>query len=447
MKRLGLSLFGGVMAWCLGAGSSLAAVDIQTWIAPSGARVFLVESHTLPMVDIQVDFQAGGALDPGDKAGVAALTQALLDGGAGGLDEAAISDRLADLGARLGGGADDDRASVSLRTLADAAQREPAVALLRTLLTDPAFPEAVVERERARTLAGLKDAETRPDSIAARRFAAAIYGDHPYGNDPTVDSVARIHRDDLVSFHRRYYRAPGATVTLVGDIQRPEAARIAQLLTEALPGGESPAPLPVPQAPGASVIRIAHPSAQAHVLMGMPVLARDDPDYFPLLVGNYILGGGGFVSRLTHEVRERRGLAYSAYSYLHPAQVAGPFQIGLQTKVSQADLALGVVNETVRAFLDKGPTPAEVTAAKSNIVNGFGLRLDSNRKILDYVAVIGFYRLPLDWLDAYPKAVSKVTGAAIQDAFRRRVDPGHLVTVVVGGTDEGGGPVAPGAGK
>lgn len=447
MKRLVSQFLWFVASGFLAAGPSWAAVDIQSWTAPSGARVFFVESHALPMVDVQVDFAAGGALDPADKAGVAALTRALLDGGAGALDEAAISDRLADLGARVGGGADDDRASVSLRTLSSAAQRDAAVDLLRTLLTEPTFPVAVVDRERARTLAGLKEAETRPDSIAARRFSAAIYGSHPYGNDPTQESVARITREDLVAFHQGHYRAPGASVTLVGDIDRGEAARIAQVLTAGLPTGEPPPPLAAPELPAESVIRVAHPSAQAHILAGMPVLARDDPDYFPLLVGNYVLGGGGFVSRLTHEVRERRGLAYSAYSYLHPAQVAGPFQIGLQTKASQADLALGVVNETVRGFLDKGPTAAEVTAAKSNIVNGFGLRLDSNRKILDYVAMIGFYRLPLDWLETYPKAVAKVTGADIQDAFRRRIDPRHMVTVVVGGTEAQGDTPAPSAPK
>lgn len=432
----------GFVAW---SGAAFAGVDIQHWVTPSGARVFLVESHALPMVDIQVDFAAGSALDPAEKSGVAALTQGLLDGGAGDLDERAISDRLADLGARVSGGADEDRASVSLRTLSSPPERDGALALLRDLLARPTFPEAVVEREKARTIASLKEAETQPGSVASRRFQRAIYGSHPYGNDPTPEGVARIGREDVVAFHRANFVAARATVTLVGDIDRARAERIAEDLVADLPRGEPAAPMPAPALPSGQMIRIPNPSAQAHILMGMPVLTRDDPDYFPLLVGNYVLGGGGFVSRLTHEVREKRGLAYSAYSYFQPELVAGPFQIGLQTKGSQTDQALDVVNQTLRGFLEQGPTAKELEAAKANIVNGFGLRLDSNRKILDYVAVIGFYGLPLDWLDRYPKAVAKVTPEAAREAFQRRVLPDHLVTVVVGGDADGAG-TAPGAG-
>ena len=143
--------------------------------------------------------------------------------------------------------------------------------------------------------------------------------------------------------------------------------------------------------------------------MGLPGLKRDDPDYYPLLVGNYVLGGGGFVSRLMHEVREKRGYAYSVYSYFEPRRELGPFQIGLQTKGSQTEEAIEVVNQTLKGFLDAGPSDEELAAARDNIVNGFGLRLDSNRKVLGYVAVIGFFELPLDWLSRYPEAVAKVT--------------------------------------
>jgi zinc protease len=439
MMRLGellRILAAALLAW---GGAAQAGVDIQHWVAPSGARVYLVESHALPMLDVQVDFAAGSAADPEDKAGLAALTRGLLDGGAGELDERAIADRLADLGARLGGGADDDRASVSLRTLASPAERDGAVALLRELLARPTFPAAVVEREKARSIAGLREAETQPDSVASRRFTRAIYGRHPYGLTETAESVARIGRDDLVAFHRANFVAARASVTLVGDVGRAEAERIAQALTADLPRGEPATATPVPVAPAGEVIRVANPSAQAHILMGMPVLTRDDPDYFPLLVGNYVLGGGGFVSRLLHEVREKRGLAYSAYSYMQPARVAGPFQIGLQTKGSQTEQALQVVNDTLAGFLAQGPTPGELASARDHLVNGFGLRLDSNRKILDYVAMIGFYGLPLDWLDTYPKAVARVTPEQVREAFRRRIQPAHLVTVVVGGDGDGQG--------
>jgi zinc protease len=248
--------------------------------------------------------------------------------------------------------------------------------------------------------------------------------------------VARIERADLAQFYRRYYVAANASLAIVGDLSRAQAEALATELLGSIPVGEPAPALAAPALPAGSTERVAHPSAQAHVLMGLPVLTRDDPDYYPLLVGNYVLGGGGFVSRLTAEVREKRGYAYSVYSAFSPDRVAGPFQIGLQTKGSQIDDALSVVRSTLRDFIAGGPTGQELAAAKANIINGFGLRLDSNRKILGYVSMMAFYGLPPDWLDAYPKAVAAVTEARIKDAFQRRVPMDHLVTVVVGGNGD-----------
>ena len=170
--------------------------------------------------------------------------------------------------------------------------------------------------------------------------------------------------------------------------------------------------------------------------MGEIGMQRIDPDYFPLLVGNYVLGGGGFDSRILKEIRQKRGLAYSAYSYFIPYQQPGPFTIGVQTKKADAAEALKVLHETLDKFIKDGPTEAELKQAKNNIVLGFPLRIDSNRKILDYLGVIGFYDLPLTYLEDYPRAVSKVTVAQVRDAFRRRVDPDNMVTVIVGAPEK-----------
>ena len=161
-------------------------------------------------------------------------------------------------------------------------------------------------------------------------------------------------------------------------------------------------------------------------------MARNDPDFFPLFVGNYVLGGGGFDSRLMREVRDKRGYAYSVYSYFMPMREAGPFQLGLQTKLEQTDDALKVAQATLRQFIADGPTEAELTQAKSNLTGGFPLRIDSNRKILDYLSVIGFYNLPLDYLDTWVDQVNAVDVATVKQAFARRIDPDRLVTVVVG---------------
>ena len=208
-------------------------------------------------------------------------------------------------------------------------------------------------------------------------------------------------------------------------------------------GGTGGDDIPPVRLPEAAQIRVPHPSAQAHVLIGMPGIKREDPDYYPLLIGNYVLGGGGFVSRLVKEVREKRGFAYSAYSYFSPQQEAGPFRIGLQTKGSQVQEALDVVDRTLRDFIEQGPTEEELAAARDYTINGFGLRLDSNRKVLGYVSMIGFYRLPLDWLDQYPRQVAELSVAQVRDAFRRRVLPQHLVSVVVGGDGDTAHAAAP----
>ena len=428
MNRIFLATLFGLLSSLAQAG-----VNIQNWVAPSGARVYFVESHDLPIVDLQIDFAAGTAYDPADKAGLAAFTRGLLDAGAGALDEEAIAERQVDTGAQLGGHTDLDRSGASLRTLSSAKERNAALDLMRLLLARPTFPQAVFEREKGRTIAAIKESETQPASIAAKRFSKGLYPTHPYGQTATVESVGRIARDDVANFHRSFFIASRAVISIVGDLSRAEAEAIAQQLTEGLPTSDNAAVIAPPPAPKAELIRVNHPSQQSHIQVGMPVLKRGDPDFFPLVVGNYVLGGGGFVSRLMKEVREKRGYAYSVYSYFQPQQVAGPFQIGLQTKNEQADEALKVARETLAGFLKQGPTEDELKGAKQNITDGFVLRLDSNRKILDQVAVIAFYQLPLTYLDDYTKQVEKVTAQQVREAFARRVRPDDLVTVVVGG--------------
>jgi zinc protease len=291
----------------------------------------------------------------------------------------------------------------------------------------------VIAREKARTIAGIREAETRPDAIAAKRFAAAMYPNHAYGATATVESVERIGRDDLVAFHRDHYTAKRAVVAIIGDVTRVEAEAIAQRLTEALPHGKLDEGIPPITLPARGTEKIAHPATQAHIHIGAPSLARTDPDYYALLLGNYVLGGGGFVSRLMQEVREKRGYAYSVYSYFAPRKLEGPFEIGLQTKREQAGAAIKVVEEVLGDFLAKGPTEKELAAAKKNLVDGLALRIDSNGKILGYLSAIGFYGLPLTYLDDFPAKINAVTAVEVRAAFARHVKPERLVTVIVAG--------------
>ncbi len=418
--------------------SARAALRIQSWNLDNGARVLFVESRAIPVLDLSIEFDAGARRDPEGKAGTAALTNAMLARGVHAsenepaLSEAQILDGFADTAAERGGGAGEDQAGATLRTLSDPEQRDASVALLARILAQPSFPADLLARDKAREIAAIKEDETKPESIASKAFWRALYGSHPYAWYETVQSVQAITRDDLVAFHRSHYVANRAVIAMIGDIDHAEADRIAHQLTQRLPQGEPLPPLPPVKLMPPQDLRLPHPASQAHVLLGMPALKRGDPDYFALLVGNYTLGGGGFVSRLMSEVREKRGLSYSVYSYFEPMAQPGPFQAGLQTKKGQVEEALKVVRETIRNFLQQGPTPEELAAAKDNLVGGFPLRIDNNRKILANIAAIGFYRLPLDYLDTWTANVQKVTIDDIRAAFRRKLALDKMSTIVVG---------------
>ena len=429
---------GFVLVCLLVSAQAQAGLKIQQWQTSNGSSVYFVENHDLPIIDISTAFYAGSARDDAAKPGVAAITRHLMTLGAAGLSEEKISQQMADIGAQLGGGIDDDKSSLSLRTLSSALERDKALALYMKILQKPDFPEDVLAREKSRVIAGLKEAATQPETIADKAYSKALFGSHPYGFNTEPAQVEKVDRYDVEKFYRLHYGAKGAVIALIGDMSRAQAEQIANQISVDLPKADKPAPLPAVTYPVApSEQRIAHPATQAHILLGYPGMKRGDADYYSLYVGNYILGGGGFVSRLTEEVREKRGLVYSVYSYFMPMAELGQFQIGLQTKRDQADAALGLVRETLDKFIKDGVTEAELNAAKQNIVGGFPMRIDSNGKILDYLSLIGFYHLPLTYLDDFNQNISKVTTAQIKDAFSRRINPNNMVTVVVGGDTEG----------
>jgi zinc protease len=419
-----------------------AALPIEHWTHASGARVYFVPSPAIPMLDVQIDFDGGSRRDPAAQAGLARATADLLSGGVAAgegqraLDENQLSEAWLDLGAQFGASASGERLSVSLRTLTEPALLESAVALAARQLATPAWPDSVWQRDRQRTVAALQEAENRPATHAGRAFAQAVYGTHPYGQEATAVTLGAISVDHMRVFYRRHAAACRARVSLVGAIDRAGAERIVGRFMAALQsnGCEPLAEVPEVQ-PLTRAVEQRQPfdAAQAQVLVGQPGYRRSDPDFFPLFVGNYILGGGGFVSRLTTEVREKRGLSYSVYSYFAPGLHAGAFQLGLTTRPDQADQALAVARDVVRQFVQQGPTEAELKAARDYLVNGFALRFDSNRKLLDNVANIAWNGLPLDYLDTWTDQVQKVTVSDVRRAFQRVLQPDRMVTVVVGG--------------
>lgn len=413
---------------------ALASLSIQYWETSSGARVYFVENRDLPILDVSVEFAAGSSMDTPGKSGRANLAQHLLSLGAGGLSEDQIATTLADAGAQLKSQFDRDRAGVSLRTLSSIKERTQALDVFARIIQQPEFPKDIVTREKTRIIASIKESSTKPDYIGDRELMKMLYGQHPYGLNEAgeIETLSRLQREDLIAFYRSHYVAKNAIIAMIGDVTRQEAAAIAERLTEKLPAKDAETTISAVAIPPAGVKRIPHPAAQSHIQLAYPGLRRNDPDYFPLLVGNHILGGGGFVSRLMEEVRQQRGLAYSVYSFFSPYQEQGPFLVGLQTKKEQSEDAFALVQQVLKNFVENGPTEEELVAAKQNIIGGFPLRIDSNNKILGFLSVIGFYQLPLTFLTDYLVAVEAVTIEQIRQAFQRRIQPDGMVAVIVG---------------
>jgi zinc protease len=413
---------------------ALASLSIQYWETSSGARVYFVENRDLPILDVSVEFAAGSSMDTPGKSGRANLVQHLLSLGAGGLSEDQIATTLADVGAQLKSQFDRDRAGVSLRTLSSIKERTQALDVFARIIQQPEFPKDIVTREKTRIIASIKESSTKPDYIGDRELMKMLYGQHPYGLNEAgeIETLSRLQREDLIAFYRSHYVAKNTIIAMIGDVTRQEAAAIAERLTEKLPAKDAETTISAVAIPPAGVKRIPHPAAQSHIQLAYPGLRRNDPDYFPLLVGNHILGGGGFVSRLMEEVRQQRGLAYSVYSFFSPYQEQGPFLVGLQTKKEQSEDAFALVQQVLKDFVENGPTEEELVAAKQNIIGGFPLRIDSNNKILGFLSVIGFYQLPLTFLTDYLVAVEAVTVEQIRQAFQRRIQPDGMVAVIVG---------------
>jgi zinc protease len=442
-RRQGTAAIVWAAAWgllaLLPAPAVAATPAIERWQTDNGAEVLFARAPALPMFDLRIVFAAGSARD-GDSPGLASLTADMLTEGAGSLDADAIAERVEALGVELGTGAQRDMAWASIRSLTEPRARETAVDTLAMILAEPSFAPAAFERVRENRLIGLRLAEQDPGTVGRKAFYRAVFGNHPYAGDPggTAEGVAALTPADLRRFHRQWYTAANATVAIVGDLEREDAARIAARATAGLPAGTAPPPLPpVPELSQGSLTEIPFPSSQTHLFMGQPGMRRDDPDYVPLYVGNHILGGSGLVSLLMEEVREKRGLSYSAYSYFVPMARRGPFTLGLQTRNDRRDQARTVMLSTLRRFIEEGPDGRALTAAIRNITGGFPLRIASNAKVVQYLALIGFYDLPLDYLERFPEQVSAVTAAQIRDAFARRIHPERLTVVMVGAGPDG----------
>ena len=413
---------------------SMAVPNIESWETDKGVKVYFVATDGLPILDAKLIIDAGSARDE-EKHGVAALTSALLNQGAGNSNAQQIAERLESVGAQLGASTSRDFTTISYRSLTSEKELKTSWQLLKDILNKPTFPLIDFERIKQRTLLRIKQREESPGTLAQLALYEEIYHGHPYANAIQGDeaSVQKIQREDLKQFYQKHYVANNLRVVLVGGISRQQAEKMVQDLVADLEMGEKMTRVPAVVLPSEGKnIHQEYPSQQTHFMYSLPVLKRNDPDYFPLYVGNHILGGSGFSSRIVKEIREKRGLAYSAYSYFRPMMEKGPFLIGLQTrneKVQEASLA---VKKTLQEFIQRGPTEEELVAAKKNLIGGFALKLDSNKKLLNNIVGIVVGGVPLDYLNHYMSHIEAVTRQQIVDAFQRRVLVNKMVMVTVG---------------
>jgi zinc protease len=418
-------------------GVAEAAPAIKHWQTDNGVRVYFIAAPELPMVDVRVVLDAASARD-GGQPGLAVLTNSMLSQGAGDLNADQIAERFDNLGAKFGSRALKDMAIVSLRSLTEPKLLKPALDTMALVLGKPVFPADALERKRNQVLLSIKSRGQSPGTLAREAFYKAIYGQHPYANmsDGTMESVTAISREDIQAFHQRYYVAKNAIIAIVGALTQQQAEQLANKVSSQLASGEAAAGIAkVSSLEKSEEVRIQHPSTQTTILAGLPTIIREDPDRYALYLGNHILGGSAMVSIMTDEIREKRGLSYSAYSAIIPMRERGPFYMSLQTKNESAAEAIEVMRQTLGNFLDKGPSEEALEAAKKNISGGFPLTVASNKKQVEILAMIAFYNLPLDYLETYTDKINAVTLEQIKMAFKRHVIPDKMVTVIVGNSE------------
>lgn len=447
MKRITVKLVQqSLCALVLGASmvSAYAVTPIEQWQQPSGTSIWLASSMGIPMVDVHVEFDRGKRRDPENKMGLSSLAAALASKGVlawkdqAALDEAALGDAWADLGAEFNISSDDDTFSFDLRSLTYPDVLPKSIALAAHQIAAPAFDPAIAQREIEKTIAAIKEAETQPGYVEGVAYAKAVFANHPYGHVTTEASLKALTLDDLKQFYKTQLNPCHAKVSIVGALTREQADQMVTQLLEGLQvAGQTTCPplAAVPDAPKLSAVikqDIPFDSAQAQIMIGQPAMKRSDPDFFAILVGNHILGGSGLVSRLSEQVREKRGLTYSIDSYFAARQSVGEFTIALQTRPDQAQQAADLSMQVLKEFIEQGPTQEELQAAKDNLIGGFPLRIDSNRNLLSNIANIARNGLPLNYLDTWTQKVDAVTIEDIKRAFAAKLQPDKMATVIVG---------------
>ena len=412
-----------------------ADVEISKYVTKNGVEILYTKSENIPMIDIKITFDAGSNKD-GELKGLSMLTHSLLDEGTSKMNSEAIASAFESTGAIFSTSVNKDKSSVSLRSLADKKYLEPSVKMLLKILSDSVFPKSEVILQKERTLSSISEDKSDPSEVSSNLFFKEIYGNYAYGF-PSIgseESIEKIKRKDIINFYKENINSSNASIAIVSSLSKKDIINLSEKISKSLSFSSQKKNVlnNFQKNNKKKYIFKKFNSEQAHIYIGGQSIKRGSKNHLPLYVGNYIFGGSGFSARLMKELRVKRGLTYGVYSYIYPMKNIGPFVVGIETKAEQAQESVRLIHKMLKEFHANGPTDKELTHAKEAIINGFPLRIDSNQDILNYLSMINYYDLPINYLNTFIDKISKITKKDILRAFKEEIDVNNLITLVVG---------------
>src|SRR4030066_520093 len=428
-----------VLLW---ASTCLASPEIEPKrvVLKNGITLLFVETHALPMVNISIAIKAGAIYDPPEKGGVASLTAAVLDEGTKRRSSKQIAEEIDFIGGRLSASGGEDFSSASLVVLKkDLAN---GLDMLSDILLNPMFPEEEQERKKKETLAAIMSEKDDPGAVASKTFYKAVFQRHPYGIPVEGDeeSVSRITRDDIEKFYQQYYKPNNTIIAVTGDLKYKEAVSLIETSFKQWKKSK----LKLPDVPSVNKvvkmdsIHIDRNITQSNIVLGHTGISRDNPDYYAVTVMNYILGGGGFESRMVKEIRDKKGLAYSVYSRFDVNKYPGAFSVEVQTKNETAMEAIEGIKTELKKIREEQVQDEELRNAKAYLTGSFPLRLDTNAKSSKFLVLVEFYHLGLDYINEYVKKIDAVTKDDVLRVAGKYIDTENYITVIVGKQEKTG---------
>ena len=413
--------------------SSLYALDVKRAVLENGLVILMVERHNLPVVKVSVGIDAGSMNEPEEKAGLANLAAALLTEGTKNRTARQISEEIEFVGGNVGASGGDDYITVSLSVLKK--DVDLGFELLSDIILNPLFPEKELDKKRERIKGSLKAREEDPSFIASKNFRKSVFGSHPYGRlrSGLPETLDRITRRDIADFHLKYYVPDNAVIAVVGDVTYEEVEQLIKKYFVLWKAGKHETPV-IPENEDIKErknITVDKDLTQASIIIGHMGVSRDNPDYYRLSVMNYILGGGGFASRLMQNIREEKGLVYDIHSFFAANKYGGRFQVGLQTKNESANTAIEEILKEIEKIRSVPVSDMELSDAKSFLTGSFPMRIETSRRIAGFLVAVEYHGLGVDYIDNYPVYINGVTKEDVLKAAKKYLDPENITIVVV----------------